>query len=405
MAGSISRSESLKPLRILFLHNRYRTPGGEEKVVESEVRLLREAGHEVELLEARSDTISGAWKTMMTAWDLPQGRRMRDRVRKTLRSFRPDVLHAHNTFPLFSPSVFSEARTLGIRTVMTAHNFRIFCSNGLMLRDGKSCMECLDRSPWSGVQHRCYRSSAPQSLMMWRLIETHRKRGTWDQTLDHLVVLNSFAREIFLRFGFRDSQLTVVPNFTCEPSLPPQETREKSALYLGRWSSEKGLLKLLESWKHTGLREMELRIAGSGPEERAVEMHAERLRAEGFRVQVLGQLHFTQVEKELHQTSALLFPSLCHENFPLAIVEALAHSTPVLAPVGGPLGGILGEAALPIDPHAPSPLLGEQIRAALADAERLIKQGRMGRERYLANFTAQRHLERLEAVYRGETHG
>ena len=36
-----------RPLRILIVHNRYQIRGGEESVVDAEVALLRDHGHEV----------------------------------------------------------------------------------------------------------------------------------------------------------------------------------------------------------------------------------------------------------------------------------------------------------------------------------------------------------------------
>ena len=40
-----------RPLRILIVHNRYQIRGGEESVVDAEVALLRDHGHEVCLYE------------------------------------------------------------------------------------------------------------------------------------------------------------------------------------------------------------------------------------------------------------------------------------------------------------------------------------------------------------------
>jgi glycosyltransferase involved in cell wall biosynthesis len=314
-------------------------------------------------------------------------------------------MHAHNTFPLFSPSVFGAAKTEGVRTIMTAHNFRIFCSNGLMLRDGKNCDSCLTKNTWQGVRYKCYRDSVTQSLLMRRLIETHRKKNTWKRDLDTLIVLNPFAQESFVKFGFDVAQLNVVPNFALEPTVPAREERSRSVLYLGRWSAEKGILKLLQAWGKTGLKDLELRIAGSGPEENRVLSEVRRLQAEGFRIQTLGQLGAQEVSRELSSTSALVFPSLCHENFPLSIVEAFAHETPVLASSTGSLGWILGDTNVAIDPHLSPEELALQLRIGLSDSNLLRRQGRAGRDRYLANFTAKRHLELLLAIYRGKSHG
>ena len=52
-------------MRILMLHNRYQQAGGEDASTDAEVALLRQAGHEVDLLEIHNDRI----KTLST-WEM-----------------------------------------------------------------------------------------------------------------------------------------------------------------------------------------------------------------------------------------------------------------------------------------------------------------------------------------------
>ena len=81
-------------------------------------------------------------------------------VGEEVKAFRPDVVHVHNTFPLLSPSVYYAVRRNGVCVVQTLHNYRIGCANGLLLRNGMPCEDCVGRAKWRGTIHRCYNGSA-----------------------------------------------------------------------------------------------------------------------------------------------------------------------------------------------------------------------------------------------------
>ena len=59
---------------------------------------------------------------------------------------------------------------------MTVHNYRLMCLNGMLLRDGRPCEDCVGRSPWAGVRHRCYRDSVIASTAAAATIVYNRRR-------------------------------------------------------------------------------------------------------------------------------------------------------------------------------------------------------------------------------------
>ena len=144
-------------MRVLQLHARYREAGGEDRVVAAEAQLLRSAGHEVEQLLAENPTSP---LRRPPPGRVPAQPGMGARCRGgPLRGFRPDVAHVHNTWYSMSPSVMERFDSAVVPTVMTVHNYRLMCLNGMFLRDGRPCEDCLGRSPGPGVQHRCYHDS------------------------------------------------------------------------------------------------------------------------------------------------------------------------------------------------------------------------------------------------------
>ena len=96
-------------MRVMTVHNRYRSaaPSGENKVVDREAEALASIGHEVIRFERSSDEIED-WpklkKALLPAQIIWNGQSRKD-IAIALDQHKPDVVHVHNTFPLFSASI------------------------------------------------------------------------------------------------------------------------------------------------------------------------------------------------------------------------------------------------------------------------------------------------------------
>ena len=80
-----------------------------------------------------------------------------------MREIDADIVHAHNTVPLFGPRALAAAREAGARVVMHLHNYRLVCAIGIAYRDGAPCTRCQGRRTWPGARLRC-RGNAPEAL-------------------------------------------------------------------------------------------------------------------------------------------------------------------------------------------------------------------------------------------------
>ena len=160
-------------MRILIAHNAYQQKGGEDSVVETEATLLRSHGNEVAVYSRHNDDINGMSRIDLARQTLWSSRTERD-IAKWVADFRPDVIHAHNTFPLISPSLYLAADRANVPLVQTLHNFRLFCPQAMLLREGKVCEDCLGKLPWRGVVRGCYRGSQTQSAVIGGMLVLHR---------------------------------------------------------------------------------------------------------------------------------------------------------------------------------------------------------------------------------------
>jgi glycosyltransferase involved in cell wall biosynthesis len=262
-------------VRILSIHNTYQIRGGEDESRESEERLMREYGHQVDCYEESNDRlaqISTIEMALRTVWS----RESYQEVKRRLAEQRYDVVHVQNFFPLISPSIYYAAQEKGVPIVQTLRNYRLLCPNALFFRDGQVCEDCLGKFvPYPGVLHGCYRENRAASAVTATMLTVHRTLQTWTQKVDRYIALTHFARNKMIEGGFPADKIIVKPNFV-HPDPGMGEGRGEYALYVGRLSVEKGLDTLLAAWEQLG-DTMPLKIVGDGPLSEDVANLSERL--------------------------------------------------------------------------------------------------------------------------------
>jgi glycosyltransferase involved in cell wall biosynthesis len=321
------------PKKILIIHNSYQQAGGEDTVVTREAALLRENGNEVCLHSVSNDAIRGLWRKAVTAWRTPYSLWGLKEITRVINETQPEVAHVHNFFPLLTPSIYDACLEAKVPVVQTLHNYRTICAAGLLMRDGKPCEDCIEGTPYQAVLHGCYRDSRLGSLAVARMIDVHRRRGTWTEKVDRFIVLTEFSKNKFVEAGFPSAKIAVKPNFVevTEPEKPVN-AEGKGALYVGRLSQEKGIETLLRAWRSL---DVPLRIVGDGP---LLEMVKGKARGT---VAALGRKKPRQVFEEMARALFLVMPSECYENFPLTLVEAFAQGLPVIASRPGAMEEII----------------------------------------------------------------
>src|SRR5260221_6422256 len=108
-------------MKILLVHDKYKQPGGEDIVFESEGDLLSKNGHFVERLVFDNSTISTFVDRFLSGLKAIYNPESARTLRKKIESFNPDIIHVHNFFPLVSPSIFFVAKKFNIPIILTLH--------------------------------------------------------------------------------------------------------------------------------------------------------------------------------------------------------------------------------------------------------------------------------------------
>ena len=323
---------------VLFLHNRYRTTGGEERVVDDLVWLVRERlGERAELL-ARASADLGRGRA---AAGLLRGGLDADLIAAAVRRDGARVVHAHNLQPALGWRALAAARAAGARVVLHLHQYRLVCAIGVCFRDGAECTRCHGRNTLPGVRLNCRGSRAEAvayglSLALWQ-------RRLLAQA-DAVIVPSAFARERLRLLGapLPWQRVRVLP----PPLRPPPKAGgdgagsppQQYALAVSRLAPEKGLDVAIDACRLAGIA---LVIAGEGPE-----LGALRSRAGGQPVRFLGRVDGERLAELRAGAAIVLAPSRSAETFGLAVAEAMAAGVPVAASRIGALPELVEEEGL-----------------------------------------------------------
>lgn len=311
-------------MRVLFIHTYYIQRGGEDQSFEFESSLLEQNGHTVYLYIKNNSEIKNYSKlkaALVTVWNKETYRE----VRAIIKSFAPDIIHINNLFPLISTSVLFAANRHRTPVVMNLRNFRIFCLNGLFLRNGQVCELCIRKIPFYGIHYNCYRNDKLASIVVAIMLIFNRFLGTWDKKVATYIALTNFAKNKFIQGGLPPEKIEVKSNF-----ISPDPGIKEAAIYslfVGRLSEEKGIETLLFAWKK--FPTIPLKIVGTGP---LFEKIQNLIKSSDLQhVELLGYKESNEVVRLIQKAFLLINPTICYEGMPRTILEAFACGVPVVA--------------------------------------------------------------------------
>ncbi len=335
---------------ILFLHNRYRAPGGEERAVQELMWLVREHLHEDAELLVRDS--AGLGRGRAAAGLLSGGLAPQD-VARAVRLTGARVLHAHNVHPAFGWRALAAARAAGARVVLHLHQYRLVCAVGVCFTEGAECTRCHGRTTWPGIAHNC-RGSRAEALAYAAGLSLWQRRLA--ACADVFVVPSHFALHRLRELGAPVGSARVVPHPIRAFAEHPPRVEDGYALVTARLVAEKGVDVALEACRRAGIP---LVVAGEGP--RRDELRRQAASAD---VRFVGQAGDEALARLRAGARIALVPSRFAETYGLAAVEAMAAGLPVAASRIGALTEVVPDAwqAPPGDARA----LAETIERILA---------------------------------------
>ncbi len=312
-------------MRVLFIHNQYLQKGGEDVTASLEAEILKQKGHQVRMIFFQNVRPSGIHKITGAAKAIYNSSSYRH-VSEEIELFKPDVIHIHNLFFQASPSVLFAAYRNKIPVVFTLQNYRLICCNALLLRDGKPCELCVQKTfPLYGIKYKCYHNSITQSTMVTAISASHKIIGTWRHKVSRFILPSNFGKSRFVNSSLNvpEEKLMVKPNFIPDPGKSTAE-REDFFLFAGRLAREKGIHIAAEAFSQ--IPGQRLVVIGDGPERLSVESKFSHCP----NIILKGSLEREEVMWYMKRCKALIFPSTWYEGLPFVVLEALANGTPVI---------------------------------------------------------------------------
>ncbi len=320
-------------------------------------------------------------------YSLDAYRKMRDLIRK----FYPDVIHMNNINFQLTPSIIDAAWKEGVPVIQTVHDSQMICPGHLLYqaRTQTLCRKCVEGSKWNCLRYRCIHNSGIKSFLGAAEGILYDRKKTYDH-VQLYICPSSFMESILLARSRYLGKTKVIHNFIQLPvcSYGP---KKDYILYFGRLSEEKGISIFLELCDR--FPRLSFKIAGSGAWE---EQCKEKENAE-----YLGMLTGDDLNRVIAQARLVIYPSVCYENCPLSILEAISLGTPVIASKRGGSGELVenGKNGILVDEPLSADKIETVMKDLLKDPERLDYMHRQCMESRENFLTLEKYGEVIEEIY------
>lgn len=321
-------------MKVAVVHSFYdeTSPSGENSVVLDQVNRLQQLGHEVLLVAAHSSQLRQK-RSYQVRKGLGVAFGRGQNPLADLQAFKPNITHVHNLFPNFGMKWLYEWEG---PIVATIHNYRPFCSNGMLVRGGQQCTLCLDGHVYRSVAFGCYKTRL-HSLPLAIKNRVGVDRDPLLLRADKVLMLSDRMLRLYEEAGLHEliAKVEVVPNFVTPIGTTSSDEVGLPWVFVGRLSAEKGIHELLSIWP----QKEKLAIYGSGPLASSLRDTYGHISTFSFE----GQRSRDEVRKALIGARGLIFPSLSPEGIPTAVLEALSAGIPVVAHRGSTASDLVEE--------------------------------------------------------------
>jgi len=325
-------------MKILLAHNRYAIPGrgsGEEVSIDAIASLLEERGHTIvtyirSSLEVRKMRFGRLGPFFSGIYSFGAKKKME----QILRTEKPDLVLVQNLFPLISPSVLIACRTSNVPVVMRCPNYRLICPNGLFMTKGRICERCAGGKEYWCVLKNCEGNIFKSIGYALRGFAASHF-SLFEDNVDVFLVLTEFAGKKLIQNGFSPEKIQVLSGLLNQQKTAnnTNENPGKYVGFVGRLSPEKGVDMVIKAAKR--LPGVPFKLAGSA------QGYFSDIRNLPENVTLAGQLNSEDLWEFYRNARLLVAPSRWYEGLPMAIIEGMSASKPVIASDLGGLGEVV----------------------------------------------------------------
>ncbi|MCD4676526.1 MAG: glycosyltransferase [Desulfobacula sp.] len=326
----------------------------------------------------------------------------RKKLEVLIQEEKPDLaLFLNATF--FSNSIIDACKKFNVPIVWRLSDFNLICPSYLLLREGKICEECINNGLQSAIKHRC--SGYQKSLIGATAKTLSLALSKWRKQFEYInyyITPSQFTRKKMLLSGFPPDKVIHLPTYINYPEEDIQLSTDKTMhlLYVGRISPEKGLETLIGALKHLNNKKFVLSIAGDSESVYAKKIISDIPEELCKKVIFMGHQNQTKIVDLYKKSDIVIVPSICYENMPNVVLEAMSHGKPVVATRLGSLLELISEGnnGLLYSPGDEKDL-SDKLNNLIDSQSLRIKMGKMAKKYVRKNHNMADHLKKLSDIF------
>lgn len=335
-------------MRILFVNKFHYLKGGSEKYYFELAELMKEKGHEIAFFSMKNDKniSTGCKEYFVEEIDLNTGSKLKaldviysknnyKKMIEAIEDFKPDIIHVNNFQRQLSASIIKAANKMKVPIVFTAHDVQAICPAITMMDNDKNiCEKCMHGKYFYCVKKKCNKGSTLKSLIGAIEGYYYRIKKIYTKKINYIITPSEFYKNKLVEDGISENKIVALHNFVELNNYNVETVDEGYALYFGRLSKEKGILKLIDAFSK--VEKGVLYIAGEGPEKETIVKFIDDNKLND-RIKLLGFLDADEMKEKIRKCKFVVVPSIWYENCPYSVMETLAIGKPV---IGANIAGI-----------------------------------------------------------------
>ena len=336
---------------------------------------------------------SSPWQALRTIGRMTYSLEARRKLATLIAQEKPDLAHIHNIYTQISPSMLDTLKDQRVPVVMTVHDHHLISPQYNIWAEG--CGDDFrDVGIVKGTYARYHKASAMASFIQTAVYKFHRWLQIYEHNVDLFICPSQYMKRQLVAGGFPQEKIRV-NHYGIDPhTIESRLDHDAYFLFVGRLSEEKGIETVIRVAKM--IPDVKFKIVGRGPQMNRLHRLAEGL----TNVDFVGFRQGEELAALYQGAMAVLLPSRVHENFPLAVLEAMASGKPVIASHVGGVPEIVedrvnGLLVAPADLHG----WVEAIMRLAYDEEFRLSLARVARSTIEHRFQLDDHYRRLMAIY------
>ena len=314
------------------------------------------------------------------------------RIKNVIENFDPDIIHIHaisGTIQLYPLVKYLK----GSKVVCHLHDHWPICYTGTLYNmqrgvpcEGK-CIQC---------SFKPFLRTIGRVNLWWR----DRLLTIFEKNVDLFISPSGYLKKTLLvhNFSVGDKIIHIPLGIDLDEFNPWEKVKPPRVVFVGRMVSYKNPMMALKLAK--AISGIHVDMIGNGPE--IPKLIAVRKDWElEKRVKIYGQVKVEEVKKIINRAICLIVPSVCPENSPMTIYEALASGViPIVTNLGGPkeLIGTVGTILDPFDDTLWIETINSLINNSDVLTEKIKNARKLALDLYSIRYSALKVIEVMEAL-------